>query len=179
MNWDRLKRTFLKRTEFKRKPGPGLKRSGFKPKRVAYSKPGKAISVKPKRKYVKKTPRQLLILKLDNLFSFYIRLRDKRLYGGICPLCSKRPIEVCFHHIPRGNYKIRWDPMNATGSCKGCNMLEFMKRNLDFRFDDWHIRTHGQEVWDRLNRLKRETAKFSQDDLQELCDDFRKRIEAL
>ena len=69
--------------------------------------------------------------------------------------------------------------MNACGAGRKCNYLEMIKRGRDFRFEDWYIKTHGQEEWDRLNRLKRETAKFSQDDLQDMCDDFRKRIEAL
>jgi hypothetical protein len=73
---------------------------------------------------------------LDELFSEFIRKRAIRRSGG-CEYCGSQVIDrqkengdtlpawrqlQCSHFIGRGNHKVRWDEMNAFGSCGGCHL---------------------------------------------------------
>lgn len=121
------------------------------------------------------TPRKALVKKLDGIFSFYIRLREKYRTGW-CFVCGKRPIEICYHFIPRGRYATRWLPEAACGGCKPCNCGEQFHRLM---YRDKHIALLGREAYEALEAKARELPKFSRADLQEMCDGFRRKIEDL
>lgn len=72
------------------------------------------------RKYKKKTPRQKLILKLDDVCRQIIRLRD----GYICQWCNN-DIRESAHHahhiIKRQHKRTRWDLNNLILLCFTCH----------------------------------------------------------
>jgi hypothetical protein len=108
-----------------------------------------------------KIKRVLLVARLDNLFSHYIRLRDKRAFGR-CPFCSG-PIQCCFHFVTRSKHSVRWENRNAVGSCHGCNF----KNEHDPHFAiSWYIESYGLENYNQLVKDGNIIAKFSMDDLR-------------
>jgi len=119
--------------------------------------------------------RKQLVKKLDTIFSLFIRLRDKAIYGGACVICRKRPIEHCFHWITRGSYSTRWDERNSCGSCAGCNLEETF-RPLKYR--DIHISMVGKDERERLEDKARGLAKFSRADLREMFGQLKAKMGA-
>lgn len=125
--------------------------------------------------------RKGLVKKLDHLFSFYIRLKSKRLYGR-CPfheVTTFRPIQQCFHFITRSKHSVRWDERNAVGSCAGCNI----RNEHDTTFIDevlsWYKKTHGEPAWETLKADSLRIAKFSREDLKAIGEGIRKKLETL
>jgi hypothetical protein len=60
---------------------------------------------------------KICIDKLDQLFSQYIRLRDK-----VCKRCgNSNTILQCAHFYGRAKRSVRWDPDNACALCFGCH----------------------------------------------------------
>src|SRR3990167_8408797 len=110
----------------------------------------------------KRSPRKVLVAKLDALFSIFIRIRDKRIFGGMCPFCNKRPIECCFHFITRSKYIVRWYENNAVGSCHGCNFNNEFNPAL---YIQWYINNRGKDAFDALVLVSHQIAKFSNDEL--------------
>ena len=108
--------------------------------------------------------RKRLVKKLDILFSEYIRLRDKRAYGG-CFFCGK-PIQHVFHVITRSKRAVRWDDRNGLGSCAGCNLRFEHDTVFIFNVQKKYIETFGQVAFDDLMRLGSSPARHSLDDLR-------------
>lgn len=74
----------------------------------------------------KKTEKQKLIDKLDDVFQMCIRYRD----NFTCITCGKRfPVGErkelhAGHYVGRGNYSTRWDEENVNAQCAGCNLKQ-------------------------------------------------------
>lgn len=125
----------------------------------------------------RKTPRQLLIKSLDDLFSLYIRLRDKKFSGNICRICGWRPIEVCYHIVPKqAGFNIRWDFDDAVGSCESCNDDEYWNRP---KYREKHIQIFGREFYEALVAKSRIKVKYSMADLREIKIGIHRKIEGL
>ncbi len=87
---------------------------------------------------------------LDQLFSRFIRLRDK-----VCQRCGSLTNTIaCAHFHGRSSKAVRWDEDNACGLCMGCHSyldahpmekVEFFRQRL------------GQEKFDALNGRLRQT----------------------
>ena len=92
------------------------------------------------------------VKKTDQVFSIFIRLRGKKRTGGLCELCLKRPIEVCFHWVSRKSYATRWLPENACASCRGCNYNETFNKQ---KYRDIFIERYGIAERERLESLAR------------------------
>lgn len=125
--------------------------------------------------------RKGLVKKLDSLFSFYIRIKSKRLYGRcpFHPIECFRPIQQCFHFITRSKHSVRWDERNAVGSCAGCNL----RMEHDTTFIDtvlsWYKKTHGEPAWEALKADSLKIAKFSREDLKAIVEEIRKKLETI
>lgn len=113
--------------------------------------------------------------KCDVLFSLYIRLRDKKNHG-VCRICFKRPIECCYHLIPRSRLVTRFDPNNAVGACHGCNFGE-QKHRLVYR--DKHIKIFGKDFYEALEDKARPLVKFSAHDLQAMATEIKEMTRLL
>lgn len=123
----------------------------------------------------KKLPaRTTLVRKLDALFSLAVRLRDKKTFGGICPLCCRRPIGCVFHWITRSKHSVRWDFQNATGTCGSCNWEN--EHNPD-KFRPWFLRKFGLESYEQLVYRSNQPVRFSRTDLMEKIVEMEKLLE--
>ena len=112
-----------------------------------------------------------LIVKLDKVFSLYIRLRDSRAFGyrGFkCISCGQiKPFAKadCGHYYSRKNMATRFDEDNCHSECSFCN-----------RFDASHligyrenlIKKIGQQRFDLLRVKSNQTKKWSAFELEEL-----------
>ena len=122
------------------------------------------------RKDAKRSGRRALVKSLDTLFSLFIRARDKARFGGLCPFVHSdgrpRPIECCFHFITRSKFSVRWNPLNAVGSCFGCNVR--------YEHDQLFVESVlayargliGALAWDALKLESNRVANFSTADLE-------------
>lgn len=151
-----------------------------------FDKLQKAWARKAKRKAKRKTlysgkptldSRAILRAKLDSLWGFFIRLRDKMLHGPWCRICTLEYGEVAYHLIPkqRGD-AVRWLPENGVLACSSCNYGEMVRR-ADYR--DKHVKLFGKELIEGLEEKARRWAKFSRSDLAAMADDLRRSIERL
>ena len=144
--------------------------AAFKYKKV------KAAERKVKRlaKRVKKPSRKALVKKLDTLFSLYIRMRDKKLLGGICPFACNKPLECCFHFVTRAKHSVRWDESNAVGGCHGHNYRYEFDPHFAIR---WYIDRYGEPAYADLILKGNQIAKFSNADLQDKIDFYKAKVE--
>lgn len=125
--------------------------------------------------------RTALRLKLDNLWAFYVRLRDRLQWGGKCRVGMAQDCRgagsVAYHLVPRGRSDAtRWHPKNGVLACPPCNMGEQMNRQLYTRH---HEKLFGRDEMDWLNELADAGAKFSRQDLMDKATELRRMIEAL
>ena len=118
--------------------------------------------------------RKTLVNKLDALFSIAVRLRDKKRYSGICPLCCLRSIGCVFHWITRSKFSVRWDFSNATGTCASCNFEN--EYNPD-KFRIWYLKTHGQEAYESLVYRSNQLSRFSRSDLMDKIEQIKRYLE--
>lgn len=85
-----------------------------------------------KQKKTKKSDRQKLIVKLDTIFSLFIRLRDSD-QNGVCKCITcgdfKHYTEMDGgHFITRENMATRWDEENDHAQCQKCNRFQSGKQ---------------------------------------------------
>lgn len=139
-------------------PPPGPWTKGRKLKTGTFK--GYLVVKRPSR-----TVRQMLRDRLDDLWAYFIKLRDKLAYGGVCRICGVRGIEVAYHIIPRGDDATRWDFENGCGACHECNRGEQMNRS---RYRAKHVVIFGAELIERLEAKARTRPKFSLEDLERI-----------
>lgn len=110
-------------------------------------------------------------LKLDKVFSEYIRLRDSKEYAHkafVCISCGHlKPFSQadCGHYINRQHMSTRYDEMNCNAQCSHCN-----------RFDEGNIvgyraglvRKYSEERVLLLESRKNSTRKYSDFEYKEL-----------
>lgn len=85
-----------------------------------------------KKKKEKKTDRQKLIWKLDDIFSEFVRLRDSD-QNGICKCITcgafKHWREMdAGHFVTRENMGCRWEEENVHAQCPSCNRFKSGKQ---------------------------------------------------
>lgn len=112
---------------------------------------------------------------LDDVFSVWIKVRDKRRFNGICSICNRRPIEVCYHFVPKctGNFLVRWLDDNSCGACNSCNNGERWHRQ---RYREIHIKMVGLEERERIEKLGRGPSNMDIGDMLDLLASIRKKI---
>ena len=120
------------------------------------------------------TERQRLIVLLDGLVGTYAKLRDKIINSGRCRICNVNPIEAAYHIIPRGKWAVRFDTDNVLGSCHNCNYGE---KNHRLEYREKHIAILGLEKYTALWEKGKQTAKFSIQDLRDMIENIRRKIE--
>jgi 5-methylcytosine-specific restriction endonuclease McrA len=90
------------------------------------------LHCKFRQKKVKKNDRQKLVLKLDTIFSEFIRLRDSD-HQGICKCITcgeyKHWREMdCGHFLSREHMGTRWEEENCHAQCQSCNRFKSGKQ---------------------------------------------------
>ena len=110
-----------------------------------------------------------LTKKADQIYSLYIRLRDKK---KMCGICNIRPVQVAYHLIPRNHFIVRWDEENGIGACIGCNYGE---KNNRLIYREKHIALFG----DRYNILEekaKQPARFSRLDIIQIIANLEAKL---
>ncbi len=111
---------------------------------------------------------------LDALFSTWVRMRDA-LNGGRCRICQTRPIEVCYHVIPRGAHAVRWAEDNGWGACGECNTKEQQNRE---HYKTLHRQMMGDADYEALVARARIVEPWDIVKLTELREVLRNQIES-
>jgi hypothetical protein len=124
-------------------------------------------------KTAKKPTRSKLVKKLDVVFSQYIRLSkaDERGFCR-CFTCGKqyhwKNIQAG-HFMSRKHYATRWDEENVQPQCVGCNMF---KQGEQYKFSIFL----GSELSNELYLKSKEIVKFSNQDLQDMINDYQAKL---
>lgn len=133
-----------------------------------------------KSKAIKKKRKPNLILKLDRIFSKYIRLRDVMPNGYfMCISCGQiKPFDKadCGHFFSRTHMATRYDEDNCNAECSACN-----------RFSADHIATYqinlvrkiGQKRFEKLVWKHNSIKKWCDFELEEMIDYYNKQVEEL
>ena len=120
---------------------------------------------------MKKQNRKQIVKKLDQIFSEYIRLRDK--YK--CFTCGKQGYEkdgvmTVGHLFSRVAYSTRWNILNSNCQCKSCNM----RHEYDFEiYRNIFVQKYGQQKYDDLYRYFKTPVKYTNNDLLVLIKYFK------
>ena len=95
----------------------------------------------------KKTPRQRVVKRLDDIVSKYIRERDKA-----CVQCGKQENLTNGHVFSRRAYNTRWDITldgNCHTQCWGCN---FLHGKDNYEYFNWYVKKFSQGRFEKLRR---------------------------
>ena len=112
---------------------------------------------------------------LWDMVSLYVRLRDKALYGPMCRICGRRPIQCAYHLVPSNDgADTRYDPANIVGACSSCNFAEYHHR---YSFQFKHEKLFGLELMDALREKSKAVVQYSRTDLLLLKAEFKRKIE--
>lgn len=150
--------------------------------KLAKSRARKAKRTAKRRLLFSGKPRALttseLKQKLWSVVSFFIRTRDKVLFG-LCRIgeaCGGQgPIEVAYHVMPSNDgAMLRYDPRNLVGACRRCNEGE---RHHRIRYLGVHERVLGKEFVERLRELSGQVKKYSKADYVALRERFALALE--
>lgn len=122
-----------------------------------------------------KSERKKLVDKLDRVFSEYIRKRD----GYRCIVCGatrESTVIQCGHLFSRVSHSARFDELNASAQCMGCNLRH------EFDFEPYRrawLAKHSQDEYDSLYARWSQSTKFTNSDLQYLIIHYQDKLEAL
>ncbi len=137
----------------------------------------KAAVIWPKKVKKQKT---VNISKLEEIywdvFSFFIRTRDKRANAGLCFYCELRPIDCAMHRIKRGKRATKYDERNVDGGCHSCN---FEDKHNPQKFDAIFIRKKGLPLFLELVDLGAKECNRSRVDIVEKTDFYKSRVQNL
>jgi len=124
---------------------------------------------------MRKPSRKNLVVKLDKVFSEYVRRRYAVNDIAECVTCGKKDHWKNLqagHFISRKHYATRWNEENVQVQCVKCNVYRYGEQYLF----GLHL---GQEVSERLLQESREIVKFSDHDLEEKINYFIDKLSEL
>ena len=122
-----------------------------------------------------KTKRSTLVKNLDTVFSKYIRLKDAIDEVAECVTCGKKDHWKKLqngHFMSRRHYSTRWEENNVGVQCYGCNITN---QGQQFLFAKYL----GLEVAEQMVIKSKQTVKFSDDDLKDMIDYYKKELDKL
>lgn len=127
--------------------------------------------VKEKRRYKRKTERQLLEVKLDHVIREIILDRDLKCVQPIKTIGGHRGARTSGHLISRTRESVRWDLYNVHEQCGGHNILHEYQPE---KFTSWFLEMFGVEQYSRLVHDADQVGKLQLYELQELLDQLKK-----
>lgn len=110
-----------------------------------------------------------LMKKADRALSVHIRHETGKGRNGMCPLCGKKKIKVCFHFITRRRKILRWREDNVIGACSTCNYVEQFYPDVSRA---WFIRTYGAEKYLALVDESQQSFEPTVEYLQGIIDKY-------
>jgi len=127
----------------------------------------------------KKPSRSSLVKKADAIFSEYIRRRYAKNDIAECFTCGKKDHWKklqCGHFQSRKHYATRWNEDNCQVQCAGCNVFRYGEQYTFGRNLDIYVR---EGLAEELNILSNKIVKYSNVDLLELIDHYKKKVAEL
>lgn len=119
-----------------------------------------------------KKPKNKLIKELDVIFSQYIRLSNSIDGFCTCVTCGRvyewKKIQAG-HFMSRQHYSVRWDERNVKPQCYGCNV---MQQGRQYEFSKYL----GEELSNELYLLSKQTRKFTENELEEMIQEYKSRL---
>lgn len=102
-----------------------------------------------------------ITIKLDRVFSEFIRLRDASANGYVrCISCGKidhwKEVD-CGHYVNRKHLSTRWHEKNCNAQCRACN--RFDEGNM-LGYTKGLVKKYGPSVLDELDMLKHQVSKL-------------------
>jgi hypothetical protein len=123
-----------------------------------------------------KTPtRKSLVIKLDTVFSQYIRRKDAIEDIAKCVTCGKNDHYKklqCGHFMSRRHYSTRWHENNVGVQCYGCNIS---RHGEQFKFSLYL----GDKLSEEMFVMSHKTVKFADVDLIELIELYTTKLNLL
>lgn len=119
--------------------------------------------------------KQRLIKKLDKVFSLYIRKRDSDDGAFYCCSCRQwKPDDQADagHYINRSHMATRWREDNVHSQCRKCNRFE---EGNAAGYTIFMLQRYGYPRIELLAAMSRETANWSESDLELMIKDYQKR----
>jgi len=128
----------------------------------------------------KKRTRKNLVKELDRVFSLYVRHSNANLDGLVeCATCpTVKPVKQmqAGHFQSRGKYATRWELKNVQPQCQGCNIW---KQGEQYAMSKYLDEKYGEGTADEMVRLSNTTVKFTDWELQEMIDDYKRKLKEL
>lgn len=115
-----------------------------------------------------KTPRKVLVGKLDTAVSIYIRQRD-----GACVVCGTTENLTNGHVFSRIAYSTRFDITpdgNCHTQCSSCNLRH---EHDSYPYNNWYITKFGKQSWDDLHLRYATPVKLKDFQLIELFEEIK------
>lgn len=127
--------------------------------------------LKPKRRV--KSERKRLIERLDKEMSIMVRNRDKK-----CVMCGSVKQLGAGHVLPKGigATRLRWDVRNVFAQCWAHNYAHVRDQ---YPYIQWFINSFGQDMLDDLERERHIPAKFTNQELKDMLQDFKEANEKI
>jgi len=109
--------------------------------------------------------------KLDNIFSLYIRARDKS-----CITCGSKENLQCGHFQSRKHNATRFDEVNCASQCVSCNVYNHGEQ---YEFGKQLDLIYGKGTAERLKQKAQEIKKFTPYELEQMIETYKRKTEAL
>ena len=124
---------------------------------------------------MKKPTRKSLVIKLDTIFSRYIRQKDAVNGIAICVTCGKKDEWKKLqngHFMSRRHYSTRWDENNVGVQCYGCNITN---QGQQYLFSQYL----GNNLSEEMVIKSKQIVKFADVDLIDLINHYQKLLDSL
>ena len=135
---------------------------------------------KTKKRRVSGLTTRALVNKLDRIFSRYTRLKDADENGTVaCVTCGKLAhwSEVhAGHWIKRQYQSVRFDPRNVHAQCVADNLHHGGKQD---EYGKYIIDRYGLDAFNELLAKKRETKKWTREELENMIADYIEKVRTL
>lgn len=120
---------------------------------------------------MKKPTRKSLVIKLDTVFSQYIRRKDAIDEIATCVTCGKKDHWKKLqngHFMSRRHYSTRWDENNVGVQCYSCNITN---QGMQYAFSKY-LTKFDNNLPDNLLIKSKQIVKFADVDLVEMIDKY-------
>jgi len=126
----------------------------------------------------KKPIRKSLIVKLDTVFSQYIRRKDAVNEIATCVTCDKQSHfkkMQAGHFMSRRHYSTRWDENNVAVQCYSCNITS---QGMQYAFSKYLTKIDNN-LPDELLFKSKQIVKFTDNDLIDMINKYTSLLESL
>ena len=125
---------------------------------------------------MKKPTRKSLVIKLDTVFSQYIRRKDAIDEIATCVTCGKKDHWSKLqngHWASRRHYSTRWDEQNCNVQCAGCNVF---RAGEIYLYTKYLCSQYGENFPEELYIKSQKTVKFTDVDLVEMIEYYNNKL---